>query len=132
MGWAMTSDEARAKLAEIIKEAGSDLSFGLCQMSVPTAGLYGIGDGRNTPANIARVRALLAGPAVALDVGAWRLSGCVDAATLTTDPMLQALICYNSGSIQPEGNAWWLRWAENVRRYRDAIAWARNVYEEAG
>lgn len=102
-----------------------DVSFGYCQMIVATAAGYGIGDGTNTAANIAAVRDALFDRERAIDVGARHLAGCWAEATPYADRELQALIAYNSGSCQPEGNWYWQRYGGNVNAYRAALARAR-------
>ncbi|MCL5264153.1 MAG: lytic transglycosylase domain-containing protein [Chloroflexi bacterium] len=101
-----------------------DISFGYSQLTVQTASGYGIGDGQNTAENIAAARNTLWDRETAIDVGAHHLSGCYGQADGDT---LQALIAYNSGQPQPEGNWYWQQWAGNIASYKAALKWAQEI-----
>ncbi len=122
-------------LRSICASQRTDISFGLCQMTVGTAGGYQIGDGSAVLDNVLAVRTALFDRAVAIDVGAQHLAGCChEAAELEVpgwDPALVALTIYNAGSwmdpaSEPE---WWENWSGNVSRYRECLAWARKIVE---
>jgi soluble lytic murein transglycosylase-like protein len=99
-----------------------DWSAGYTQLTVETAAGFGIGDG--TPAAWETVRDALFDRETSLSVGAQMLTHCL---YLAGGDWLQALIAYNSGQPQAEGNWWWQRWAANVATYRRALAWARET-----
>jgi len=111
-----------------------DISFGLCQMIVPTAAAYGIGNGQNTPENIQAVKGALFDRRTAIDVGTKHLAGNVAYVRQrkphqTGDALiLDALRVYNGGSGALDNPDWERRWAANVESYRRAIAWARSQY----
>jgi soluble lytic murein transglycosylase-like protein len=101
-----------------------DWSQGLSQITVSLASSYGIGDG--TPASWSIVKERLADQETAIRIGAHYLSGCLKRAG---GDWLQALIAYNSGAPQPEGNWYWKRYAANIANYRSCLAWAHSLLE---
>lgn len=100
-----------------------DISGGLTQISIALAAAYGVGDGLDTWANKAVVRAALSDRTVALDLGARYLAECM---TVAGGDWLGALKAYNAG-------AWGLtaeyeqKYPGNIKRYQDALAWAHEV-----
>lgn len=98
-----------------------DVSFGLSQITVATAAGYGIGDGTRSGENIAHVQARLFDRVASIAVGSQHLALCWHQARAYEDRELQALICYNSGSPQPEGNWYWHHYPGNVANYRRAL-----------
>ncbi len=133
--WGIHTAAAREALAAgdmealevIIADAQPDLSFGLAQLIVSTAGGYGVGDGSMNVANVLAVRQALFDPAVSIGLGARHLAGCMIGSEHYAEPRLQILLRYNSGSFQSPGNWYWQRWAGNVAAYRSALAWAQSV-----
>lgn len=110
-----------------------DVSFGYSQLTVQTAASYGIGDGSDTPINIANVREKLFDRKTAIDVGARHLSGCYAAAdaagwasrNISRD--LAALVIYNAGWLPPLDSRWWITWTGNVTNYTAALKWVESL-----
>jgi hypothetical protein len=109
----MTPDEARAKLAEIIREAGDDISFGLFQQWADE------GDHTASPENVALIQRLYFDPAHACAVAAeqyhyWRYNPDV--------PALTAWVAYNSPGFYhaPEQSP-------NAENYRRSLAEAQRI-----
>lgn len=100
-----------------------DVSFGLTQETVETAGGYGVGDGTNTPDNIANVRASLWARPVAIDLGARILRECLD---VVGGDWLMALRRYNGGAFGVTGT-YALAYPDNIARYQQALAWAHET-----
>jgi hypothetical protein len=99
-----------------------DVSFGLMQRIVL---FHYWGNGSNTWENIQAVKDyVLANPEEDLLQGAIKLRSCLDRAG---GDVLQALIAYNSGSVQPEGNWYWERYAGNIAGYRAALEKAKEM-----
>ena len=109
-----------------------DVSFGFGQQTVEYAPW---GDGSDTPANIALVRAKLFDRQTAIDLAAAHLgpeyASAGDMLTSAATPderILCALSAYNSGSIQAPGNWWWT--GPGCANYRAALIWAHSVTGE--
>jgi soluble lytic murein transglycosylase-like protein len=117
----------------IRRGAWPDCSAGLSQVTVATAGGYGIGNGEDTDENIQTVFAALCDRATAIDLGARILSGCLETVDevmpglSASDRELQGLIAYNSGSPQSHGNWYWERWHANIDNYLGCLEWAKSV-----
>jgi hypothetical protein len=111
----------------LILEAASDLSFGMSQITVGTARGYSVGNGESTIANVLNVRQALFNRANAIDLGARHLAGCWARAEGYADRSLQAVLAYNSGSPQPEGNWYWVKYAGTIRRYQQCLQWAHGI-----
>ncbi|MDA8186858.1 MAG: transglycosylase SLT domain-containing protein [Dehalococcoidales bacterium] len=121
-------DYLRGLLADLRRRGiGLDVSFGYSQLIVSTAGGYGIGDGSMSVDNVLAVREALFDRTMSIDVGARHLSGCYSQADGYDEQDLQALLAYNSGSPQPQGNWYWQRWAGNIASYEAALQWAREL-----
>lgn len=112
----MTPNEARAKLAEIIQEAGADISFGLFQQTVRFADE---GDRTASPENVALIKRLYFDPVHATDVAAekykeWRYNPPV--------PAEQAWCAYNwPGSYSHYHDN------PNLENYRRGLEQARQI-----
>jgi hypothetical protein len=110
-------------LQTIIDYAWYDVSFGLSQVTVALAASYGIGNGTPQVDNVMLVRKKLFNREVSIDVGTRHLKACYE------NDRLQALIRYNSGSYQPEGNWYWQDYKANIDRYRWALSEAPILLE---
>lgn len=105
-----------------------DVSFGMCQMTVQTARMYGIGDGSGTQENIDRVRVKLFDRNVAVEVCAAHLKRCRHTATLHGGGSdLETMVVYNAGRLPLKGDAWWQRYAGHVARYQQCLSWAEKM-----
>ena len=117
-----------AGLEHIINLTWPDISFGLSQLTVSTAASYGIGSGSKTAANCIAVRRVLFDRWTAISLGARHFARSIAAVVRFQDPepVLAALIHYNSGAYQPRGNWYWERWTGNIYTYRQALIQAVN------
>jgi hypothetical protein len=104
-----------------------DVSGGLTQITVSLAAAYGVGDGSNTWQNKANVRAELSSRAVALDIGARYLAGCLAAAN---GDWLMALRRYNGGGYGLTAD-YAERYASHIATYQRALDWAHEALGRA-
>lgn len=107
-----------------------DVSFGYVQMTVLTAGGWGIGDGSNTEENIALVRDYLFDRDRALDIGAHYLANLLANAPKgipTTERWIWCLARYNGGP-NAEYDWWWQKYASHIAAYRRSLAWAESAF----
>lgn len=130
----MTHDEAIAKLKDVIRSAGPDISFGYGQQII----LYSyVGNRQPTLENCLAVRdhvfanqeENLRDMAKRLAANLERVRGDERLSYVSNDPYLGALLVYNSGSLQTDP-AWWKRWGSNIAGYRDAIVRAKQMIGE--
>jgi hypothetical protein len=113
-----------------------DVSYGLSQMTVATAAGYDIGDGSDSSANRAVVKALLLDRRTSINLGARHYAGNV-AFVRARHPgesgdalWLNALRVYNGGGGALDNPDWERRWGGNVANYRAALEWAHEVFGE--
>ena len=108
-----------------------DVSCGGFQQSVAYGLADNIGNGSNTPANIALCRQELADWTVATNVATRNLKPRYLSAQFAQfsgdDLILATCSSYNSGSVQPFGNWWWQ--SPQFHNYRAALTWAQGVLE---
>lgn len=105
-----------------------DVSFGMAQTTVATAGGLGIGDGGNTAENIAFVREYLLDREHSIKAGADVLAWCwQQAAGAWCGQDLGALVTYNSGWVREPASPYWATYAANVGRYQKARDWAGSI-----
>lgn len=125
-----------ATLARILAQWSHDTSFGLSQITVPTARGLGVGDGSASVENALAVRQALFNRRNAVDLGArhlascWRRAGTYDLSHWGISRELAALVIYNAGMLWPPSDPWWQRWDENVQAYESALAWAAQTLGE--
>lgn len=114
-----------------------DVSYGYSQIIVPTAAGYGIGDGSDTPANRAAVKAALFDRWTSINLGAQHMALCArrvrDELGIVQEPdtdawILHILACYNSGSPRSPESWYWTNYAGNVRSYENAIRQAKQYW----
>lgn len=119
---------------ELCAENGTplDISFGLGQFIVTTAGARGVGDGSLTVTNILIVRDAMFKREIAIPMAARDYARCLRRVTdsmgladFGNEHLLQGLITYNSGSPQPRGNRYWQNYAGNAAAYQQALSYSR-------
>lgn len=113
-----------------------DCSWGYSQLIWSTAGGYGIGDGQYTLANLLDVRRQLFDRATSIDLGARHLALCYQRVRDELgdvgdeiETAINALIVYNSGSIQRPGSSYFQNYSGNVAAYKSAIRQARPLWD---
>lgn len=124
---------AESNLRRVAERYGvwPDVSFGMCQMTVATARMYGIGDGTNTPGNIELVKGKLFDRDIAIGVCAAHLERCQRVAKKHgkgTD--IETMVVYNAGHLPEREGGWWTRYAGHVKRYQACLERAKIMLKD--
>ena len=135
--WGARTKEAKAALAQgavdilrdIIRTEAPDVSFGLTQQIIPTAGELDIGDGSWSLGNVILVKAKLFNRVTSIDCCARLLSQICSREDVQNWawPELAACVVYNCGRLPPVNDDWWYDFSTNVDNYREALEWASRI-----
>lgn len=124
-------DRLLALVADLeLRGLGTDLSFGMGQLTVGTARGYGIGDGSNDLANIFAVRTALFDRGRAIDLAAQHLAGCQAAAQTDypdaagDDLIILTLRAYNGGAGYGLTEDYAKHFVAHIASYERALSWA--------